>query len=91
MVENFVVFVTIGKSGLIVCVAFFVIKENPKNFACHLFSAGKIRRSTPALDLTKKVDTDVLILSQVTCAAVLFFLSKGRYDESDDRSCALLT
>ena len=32
--------------------------------------------------MTKKVDTDVLILSQVTCTAVLFFLSKGRFDES---------
>ena len=40
--ENFVVFVSIGKSGLNVYGAFFVIKENPKNFACHLFSAGKI-------------------------------------------------
>ena len=29
----------------------------------------------------------MLILSQVSCAAVLFFLSKGRYDESDDRFC----
>ena len=70
---------------------FFVIKENPKNFACHLFSAGKTWRSTPALDLTKKVDTDVFILSQVSCAAVLFFLSKGRYDELVDQSCIRTT
>ena len=41
----------------------------------------------PALDLTKQVDTDVSILSQVSFAAVLFFLSKRRYDESDDRFC----